>query len=294
MWYSYYDRPKAKEAKGGIKAQSQRGSFGQTWWAKRWVAVLESFDIGARLSRGRTYARKGQVLDIQIDKGKVTAKVQGSMPRPYAISIQVKELVAADWQRVTQALGQQAAFAAKLLAGEMPQEIEEVFQKVGVGLFPERLRDLETSCSCPDYSNPCKHIAAVYYIIGEEFDRDPFLLFKLRGMERETLLKNLGGLAPRQAAGHQKVAPELPSPEPLPVDAQGFWQVGDLPADFHGVVQTPPMDAALPKRLGSFPLWRGQERFLEALEPIYRRAALKGLATFLGETSPLPPPAPGR
>src|SRR5438874_12696749 len=102
MWYRdfYFKRSKPRAAKGGIKAQSKRGQFGATWWGKRWVEVLESFDIGARLQRGRSYARGGQVLSIDIDKGEVTAKVQGSMPKPYAVSIELKELSAKDWAKV--------------------------------------------------------------------------------------------------------------------------------------------------------------------------------------------------
>src|SRR5947209_5067370 len=176
MWYSryYFPRSRPREAKGGIKAQSMRGGFGQSWWAKRWIQVLESFNIGARLGRGRSYARNGQVLSIDIDKGTVKAKVQGSRPKPYDITIGVKTLSTADWKKLANALARQALYAAKLLAGEMPQDIEEAFTGEKLSVFPEKLGDLTTDCSCPDWSNPCKHIAAVYYLLGEEFDRDPF------------------------------------------------------------------------------------------------------------------------
>src|SRR5947209_1370390 len=166
MWYRrdwYFPPSRPRQAKGGIKAQSKRGSFGESWWAKRWIAVLESFDIGARLGRGRSYARNGQVLAVDIGKGMVKAKVQGSRPTPYAVTIKVKSLSAADWKKLAKALAGQALFAAKLLAGEMPQDIEQAFAKIGLSLFPEKLGDLATECSCPDWSNPCKHIAAVYY-----------------------------------------------------------------------------------------------------------------------------------
>src|SRR5438105_12614507 len=111
-WYrNFYPRSRPRRAKGGIKAQSKRG-FGQSWWAKRWIAVLESFNIGARLSRGRSYARRGQVLSIDIEKGHVTAKVQGSMSSPYRIEMKVKALAPADWKKVASALSSQAIFAA--------------------------------------------------------------------------------------------------------------------------------------------------------------------------------------
>ena len=106
-----------REAKGGIKAQSKRGTFGESWWARRWIAVLESFNIGARLGRGRSYARRGQVLSIEIDKGKVGAKVQGSRLKPYHIKLEVKTLSASDWQKLAKFLSRQAIFSAKLLMG---------------------------------------------------------------------------------------------------------------------------------------------------------------------------------
>src|ERR1700738_4477289 len=118
MWYrDYYPRfprSRPREAKGGIKSQTKRGTFGESWWARRWIGVLESFDIGARLSRGRSYARKGQVLSIDIEKGKVKAKVQGSRPTPYTVTIETKALTADEWKRLAQALSRQAIFAAKL------------------------------------------------------------------------------------------------------------------------------------------------------------------------------------
>ena len=277
--YGYY-RKKIKPT-GGIKAQSKRGAFGETWWAKRWISTLESFNIGERLNRGKTYARGGQVLSIDIAKGQVKSKVQGSFDDPYKITIKLKELDAASWRKLTTALGSQAIFAAKLMAGEMPQEIEQVFKDNGLSLFPEKLRDLETNCSCPDWSNPCKHIAAVYFLLAEEFDRDPFLLFKLRGLEREELIAALGKVARTsdEPANESTVEAALP-PEPLPVEAISFWQGSALPENIFGEVRTPPVNAALLKRLGNFPFWRGEENFSEAMSSIYSRASAEGLEVF--------------
>src|SRR4030066_874805 len=120
-----------REAKGGIKAQSKRGTLGESWWASRWIAFLESFNIGARLGRGRSYARRGQGLSIEIDKGKVSAKVQGSRPKPYDIKLEVKTLSSSDWQKLTKVLSRQAIFSAKLLMGEMPLDIEKGFKEAG-------------------------------------------------------------------------------------------------------------------------------------------------------------------
>src|SRR5215470_4981071 len=126
--YDYFPPPsRPRAAKGGIKAQSKRGSFGESWWAKRWIAVLESFYIGARLDRGRSYARRGQVLSIDIDKGVIKSKVQGSRPSPYSVTIKLQVLSEADWRKLAKDLSQQAIYTAKLLAAEMPQDIEKAF-----------------------------------------------------------------------------------------------------------------------------------------------------------------------
>lgn len=284
----YFPPSQPRAVKGGIKAQSQRGGFGASWWAKRWIAVLESFEIGARLSRGRGYARKGQVLDIAIERGVITARVQGSRPRPYHVRIQVKTLARDAWGKVAQVIASQAIFAARLLNGEMPQDIEDAFGTAQVSLFPEKLGDLETSCSCPDWSNPCKHIAAVYYLIGEEFDRDPFLLFKLRGLSREELLDLLrpqvASAGETAGAGHPGGSgrPEEAA-EPLPSNAALFWAGQTLTVDALGEPRTPPVAAALPRRLGRFPFWRGEQSLLDALEPIYRAASASGTALYGGD-----------
>jgi uncharacterized Zn finger protein len=274
----FIPRAKPIEAQGGIKAQSLQGDFGQSWWAKRWQAVLDSFRIGGRLERGRTYARKGQVLAIDIHAGEVTASVQGSRPKPYTVTIGVTQLDRKEWDKVFQALSRQALFVAKLLAGEMPQDIERVFTQADVSLFPRKRDDLRTECSCPDDANPCKHIAAVYYLLGEEFDRDPFLLFRLRGLEREDLLARLGP-AKEPAREEAKEAP----PEPLPREPSAFWALAPLPEDFYGEVQTPPVSAALVRRLGKFPFWRGEQPLADALEATYLRASSLGVRVFLGE-----------
>ena len=283
----YYPPSRPREAKGGIKAQTKRGSFGQSWWAKRWIAVLESFDIGARLSRGRSYARRGQVTAIEVAEGLVKAKVQGSRPKPYDIVIKVATLSQADWKKLADALGKEALFAAKLLAGEMPEDIEKAFAAAGLSLFPAKSKDLDTDCSCPDWSNPCKHIAAVYYLLGEEFDRDPFLVFKLRGMTRERLVGLIGGASPGKATPGKIASDETAAPpaaaEPLPAEAGAFWGSGSPVGLALGEVRVPPVAAALPKRLGNFPFWRGKESFLEALERIYTTSSTIGMDTVLGE-----------
>ena len=265
--FEQFRNSRPRTAKGGIRAQSQRGSFGSSWWAKRWTQTLDTFGLGSRLTRGRAYARTGQVLSIEVSEGKIEARVQGSRPRPYEVRIQVQKLPKNTWERVAARAASQALYASQLLAGEMPQEMEEIFQEAGASLFPATYRDLRTDCSCPDESNPCKHIAAVYYLLGEEFDRDPFLIFSMRGMTREGFLSLLGaGLS-----GTRTPVPVLP-PEPLPADPELFWKasviVDEEPQEPRVVAE-----AALPRRLGKFPFWRGRLNFHEFLDQVYVRAS---------------------
>ena len=277
--YDYeYTRP--REAKGGIRAQSKRGDFGASWWAKRWVQALENFSLGSRLARGRSYARRGQVVSIEVRPGEVAASVQGSRKRPYRVSIGVATLPGPDLHRLQAALVERPVFAASLLAGRMPENIEEVFADVGLSLFPARESDLETDCSCPDYANPCKHIAALYLLLGEEFDRDPFLIFRMRGIERDELL---GPDLRKSVEASTWMAPTL-APEPLPADPAAFWgqpEWDDNDDHIIGLARVPEEAALLPRQLGRFPFWQGSEEFLPTLEAIYARASQVGLELYL-------------
>jgi uncharacterized Zn finger protein len=189
---------------GGIRAKSKRGAIGEQWWSRRFIAVLESYGMSGRLQRGRSYARKGQVIEFRLTQGTVTARVQGSRPQPYNVRITVLPLTKPQWRAVERRLASQALFRAKLLAGEMPAEIEEVFASCGTPLFPRSAADLEMHCSCPDWGVPCKHLAAVCYVLAEAFDDDPFEMLAWRGRSRDALLAALrqaGPTPPRPRAG---------------------------------------------------------------------------------------------
>jgi uncharacterized Zn finger protein len=275
-YYGWYKPTQAKEVKGGIKAQSKRGAFARKWWSKRWTQVLESFHIGARLSRGRSYARKGQVASLNIEKGKVLADVQGSRAKPYKVTIQFNTYLKKQWEQVVELLIEQPIFAARLLGNEMPEEIESVFEKAKLPLFPKRKKDMETDCSCPDWSNPCKHIAAVFYLMAESFDNDPFLLFKLRGMEREDLLAAL-----QKRGATKKLVEEPPNlePEPLPLKHDDFWGQSIDPSPI-AMPHAPNLHAALPKRLGPLSLWRSNKNFINEMESIYDNASSRAVIWF--------------
>ncbi|MCL5996210.1 MAG: SWIM zinc finger family protein [Chloroflexi bacterium] len=274
--WGYYPKTTARPVKDGIKAKSQRGAIGETWWSKRWVEVLESFNIGARLGRGRSYARRGQVISIDVAPGVVKAQVQGSQVRPYKIDIRLATLPDGEWERVIDAMAARAIFAAKLLAGEMPTDIEAAFKDARVSLFPARESDLKTDCSCPDWSNPCKHIAAVYYILAEQFDADPFLIFKLRGRTKEQIIAALRARRTAQAPAVQEDASEatyeVVHTDPLPTTA-AFWLPGADLTSFSvqlGVAQT---HSAVLKQLGDAPFDLGRRSVADLLTQAYATVA---------------------
>src|SRR5712692_454057 len=259
-YWDYYEPTRPIRVEGGIKTKKEYGQIGETWWSKRWIAVLESFNMGTRLTRGRSYARQGQVISIDVEPGMVEAKVQGSQPKPYKVEIRFKTLSDQDWENVTEAMASQAIFAAKLLAGEMPKNIEEAFGAVKLSLFPTALKELETSCSCPDWANPCKHIAAVYYLLAERFDEDPFLIFKLRGRTKEQIIevlrhKRAASLPAESASPSPDADDSTPAENALSLEdhLDTFWQAGEALNDFTVNPTASKVDKAILKRLGDAP-----------------------------------------
>jgi uncharacterized Zn finger protein len=273
--WGYYEPSSPIRVEGGIKTKKGYGQIGETWWSKRWIAVLESFNMGTRLTRGRSYARQGQVLSIDVEPGIVKAKVQGSRPQPYKVEIRLKTLSDKDWDEVTEAMASQAIFAAKLLGGEMPNNIEEAFGAVHLSLFPTALRELETSCSCPDYANPCKHIAAVYYLLAERFDEDPFLIFKLRGRTKEQIIeilreKRAATLPPESVASSTSESfAEAEEIVLLEERLDNFWEAGEALDGFTVKPGAPEIDKAILKRLGNAPFAVGNSNITSLLSQAY-------------------------
>lgn len=292
----------------GIKAHTKRGAFGQRWWAKRWIGVLEGFGLGPRLARGRNYARRGQVCEITIECGGVRAKVQGSRAQPYDVTIRMRELSPREWSAIGTAIAASARLSAMLLAGEMPEDIESAFASAGAALFPQAASELKMACSCPDWSSPCKHVAAVFYLVGEEFDRDPFLLFVVRGLERAAVRSML--TAPENGANQvqrprrrravpgdgKRNATEIGSEmtaEREELDPASFWTGGSV-ARTHAAPGAPPKaDAILVARAGRFPFWRSGVTLDEAVSPVYAQATQNAL-NWLAEHSEPEPEQPTR
>lgn len=309
-----------RPVKDGLRAKSKRGAIGETWWSRRFIEVLEHFHEGPRLVRGRAYARRGQVIDMEVEAGEVTARVQGSRARPYDVRIGVRVLGDADWARVEEAMASQAVFLARLLAGEMPHEIEDVFAATGLSLFPVTADDLAADCSCPDWENPCKHIAAVYYLLAEAFDRDPFLIFAWRGRPRGRLIAEL-----RELRSHDAGAPasdaidgtaavlttkpagllgsigvelvDLPD-EITPDVADRFWEAGADLASVRVEPRAVAMPDAILRDLGPSGLSAGGRPLEDLLAPAYRAIAAAAARIAGGEAHeeapsdpnpPLPP-----
>lgn len=244
---------RTRPAAGGIKAQHKQ--FGTHWWSRRWLEALALLCDEGRLTRGRSYARRGQVVDLTIQGGEVRARVQGSSATPYRTLLIFTPWTAAEQAAVEELVSADAALTGALLGGDLPEAIEAALGERGLSLFPTR-RQVETHCSCPDWGDPCKHGAATYCLLTEEIDRDPWVLLALRGMDREAWLERLG-----------LVAAEVEPPEPL--DPETFWKAPPLPRLEPG--RRPQRDGSAPRLLGPFPLWRGETPFFEATDALYRQ-----------------------
>ena len=190
-YYPHYEPTKARKVEGGMKIKSTRGQVGEKWWSKKLLALLSSFGWSSRMDRGRRYARSGQVLGITVQKGIVEAKVQGSQRSPYRIKITFPTLTENAWQSIFLSMERRPKFISDMLTGEMPAEIEDIFKETNHSLFPEKSKEIEMECSCPDYASPCKHIAAVFYVLADNLDEDPFLLLQLKGKNKDEIMKSI-------------------------------------------------------------------------------------------------------
>ena len=280
-YWPRYQPSRPIEVEGGIKARRKRGKLVESWWADRWIKALTRLMDSGRLSRGRSYARRGQVIEIKLEPGQISAQVQGSRRTPYRVGIALKPLTDRQWDAVFDALAEQAIFAAQLLNGEMPQDVEQVFEAVKVPLFPALQGDLKTDCSCPDWANPCKHIAAVYYLLGERFDEDPFLLFELRGRDQGAVV---AALRERRATGAEPVAEAVPMPAAVETPSleaclAAYWALAPEAEEVALEIGEPRVEMALVKRLG-LPHFEGLEArgFWAQMERVYGAVTQRALA----------------
>jgi uncharacterized Zn finger protein len=229
--------------------------FGLTWWGQRWIASLEALGraYANRLPRGRNYARDGSVSELTVTSGLVTARVAGRRPTPYRVSLAIPTFTEAQWTAAAYALARQLRHAAALLGGQLPEDIDETLDSVGLSLFPSA-RQLATTCSCPDVANPCKHVAAVHYALAQAFDSDPFLLPALRGRDRPALLAALR--AARTGAAVAEPGESRPTEGALPIAELVASGLFDAREDVAGIATHPREvidPAAMVRRLGPPP-----------------------------------------
>jgi len=271
--------------------------FSRTWWGRRFIAALEQFTDPARLGRGRSYASGGRILDYHIADGTVTARVRGSInpyfgvyKEPiYRTSITLKPIAAANWTKVIAHLASRADLVTKLLMNEMPDTLEVAFTGLGLHLLPHSQRDFANTCSCPDYANPCKHIAGVYYLLASALDHDPFLMFELRGLSRNDLRAELA----RSPLG--KVLASALTPDDVPVEPAAsyytrptkepagaapshkeFWTGARRLPSAPATTSQASVPALLIKKQGDYPpFWHKDVSFIGVMEELYDRVRTK-------------------
>lgn len=276
------------------------------WWVERWLELLDSYRFKKRLERGRNYAREGNVLSIDLIDKEVVASVQGSEVQPYKVRLSLEPFSDEnqdralksmsqppfsdeDWDFVLKTISEQAIFPAQLLAGEMPNEIEKVFTSNGLSLFPYTLTDVRSRCTCPDKANPCKHIAAVYYQLGDRFSEDPFLIFRLRGRSKAQILEGLRQLRSQsvpQSATKVKTTSKKTSKKSAAKktdqDLTSFWQYNE-PLDSSLVAIVPPTEnKGVLDILGSVPLLSADAQAVQQyLTRVYQDTSQQALITAL-------------
>lgn len=295
-------KPKQPPPKHGIKVRR----FGVTWWGQRWIEALEhlSREYLTRLGRGRLYAREGRVHDLSIAPGLVNALVTGSEIEPYVVRLRIAVLPPASWQKAIEAMSKQAVFAAELLSGRMPKTIDEAFRSAGHSLFLVKQREIEADCTCDDWVNPCKHVAALHYVLGEAFDKDPFLLFELRGRTRAQVLGALRAMRSGDAAlldpleaKLAKAAKEKMAQAELAARTVSGVALTECRAEdfehhpaplprmaFH--IETPKSSGALLQQLGAPPSWLEEDAPFATLAELYRAASLAACELALPEERP--------
>ena len=262
----------------------------KTWWGERWLAALARLVDAQRLSQGRWHARNGRVVRLDVTRGQVLARLEGGLAMPRTVSIRLAPLSDAEWERVLAAMAAEARYSAQLLSGEMPDGIEAVFDAAGTSLLPRTKEGFSLACSCSEARRglgPCKHAAAVCFVLGERFDADPFLVFELRGRTRNQISASLRA---RRTIGALQEAPAPSVPVPSPDDETprvpaGFWTCPGGTAELEGLEArvaapgpAPAQDAEAVLALGPPPFWPDRNAFAAAMSAAYRaigqRAAL--------------------
>ena len=271
--------------RGGIRVQSSRIGFARNWWSRQWLLLLERYQLGARLGRGRSYAYAGQIATIELEAGRIVARVQGADRAAYACEIRCAVLTHEQRDQVVHALQKRPLLLAALLVRQLPKAVASIFAATGLTLLPDQQTDLATHCTCPDRVNPCKHLAAVFFLMIEAFDQDPLLLLALRGVTREALLGLPTGA---EDSGQPSARPGVTVPHDTAAvsTAEAFWGLDDDRAPDFGPAPTGNTAAPLVQRLGPLPMWRAEDRFMDVMTQVGGRAVALGWRAWAGEYSP--------
>lgn len=255
------------------------------WWTEQWIEVLERIGFTQRLARARNYARQGNVLSLDFVGAKVKAMVQGTAPEPYEVSFSLDRFTDEQWSYIIESMAERAIFSAKLLAGEMPQNIQDVFTANGLSLFPFNKFDIHSRCSCPDPANPCKHIGAVYYLLGDRFSEDPFVLFQLRGRSKEEIISALRKI---RSSGSEEPQTEIAAIRPVsPLDRDRLWNYDEQLESSLIVITPPPSSETVLDVLGLLPIEPpANQAAMETLKSIYQTVSIAAVQTAMTAGSP--------
>jgi uncharacterized Zn finger protein len=204
-----------RKVSGGIEARTKRGAFGETWWGRHFVTAMEQLADPGRISRGRTYARGGQVLTLGIERGEIHGDVQGSQLDPFSASVYVEPLSESEVAALVERVRFSPGMLGELASGAIPIAL-------GPMLLPQDKRQLDFDCNCPDDGWPCKHAAALMYIAAEQIDASALSILDLRGVDLDTIIASIEGAVDVAEQGvddlddwfgDSRARPALPAPE---------------------------------------------------------------------------------
>ena len=272
----------------------------RTWWGQLFINALENFTDPGRLARGRSYANPNRIKSWSLKNAEMSAKIRGNINAyfgvykepTYTTTITLKPIAHQEWDLLIQHLGSRAGYVSRLLLNEMPDNIEKPFESLGLHLLPANSQDFITDCSCPDYENPCKHVAGLSYFLAAQLDQDPFLLFALRGLPQEQLLKKLKQTPLGKALAESKEQEQgsefmlvdryFTRPQSLELstcDYQAFWTSAKRIPETIKPVQSPNIPALLVRKGGDFPeFWKLSLTFPEAMATVYEAIKKKNKA----------------
>ena len=170
--------------------KSRRKTYGNTWWGRSWIEALEQID-DARLKRGKTYANTGKVLNLDVSDNVVAARVSGKYSPYYETKMTLQKFNPDQIALLKKLIQDNPSLSSELSLGKLPESLLDFCAEYNIDLLPKQWSDIKSSCTCFDWANPCKHLAATYYMLANEIDKDPLLLLKLRGLKDELFVKKI-------------------------------------------------------------------------------------------------------